>query len=79
MEPDYERDGKALLLRAMTAIVERMEDRESDGYGDGVCYLVDIYRALACSQRDTQKDAKEAIADGVSEALTKAIMADLGM
>lgn len=91
MEPDYKHEGKQLLLRALTAMVENVEmstaklnnvdrDGETHHYNYYVDFdgedIVNVYRALVSDDEDSKKVAANAISSGISDALLKSIMSD---
>lgn len=91
MEPDYKHEGKRLLFRALTAMVENVEmstaklnnvdqDGETHHYNYYVNFdgedIVNVYRALVSNDEDNKKAAADAISSGISDALLKSIMSN---
>lgn len=91
MEPDYKHEGKQLLLRALTAMVENVEmstaklnnvdrDGETHHYNYYVDFdgedIVNVYMALVSDDEDNKKVTANAISSGISDALLKSIMSD---
>ena len=91
MEPDYKHEGKQLLFRALTAMVENVEmstaklnnvdrDGETHHYNYYVNFdgedIVNVYRALVSNDEDNKKAAADAISSGISDALLKSIMSN---
>lgn len=91
MEPDYKHEGKQLLLRALTAMVENVEmstaklnnvdrDGENHHYNYYVDFdgedIVNVYRALVSDDEDNKKVTANAISSDISDALLKSIMSD---
>lgn len=91
MEPDYKHEGKQLLLRALTAMVENVEmstaklnnvdqDGETHHYNYHVYFdgedIVNVYRTLVSNDEDNKKAAADAISSGISDALLKSIMSN---
>ena len=74
MEPDYKHEGKQLLLRALTAMVEDVEMSAAKHF-DGED-IVNVYRALVSNDEDNKKAAADAISSGISDALLKSIMSN---
>lgn len=75
METDYTHEGKQLLLRALTAMVEHTElhAKISDGqWYDGEDFAK-VYNALVSDQREVVKAAQEGISEGFAKALLKAM------
>lgn len=90
MEHDYKHEGKQLLLRALTAMVENVEmstaklnNVDRDGVTHHYNYyvnfdgedIVNVYRALVSDDED-KRAAADAISSGISDALLKSIMSD---
>lgn len=91
MEPDYKHEGKQLLLRALTAMVENVEmstaklnnvdrDGKTHHYNYHVYFdgddIANVYRALVYDAEDNKKAAADAISSGISDALLKSIMSN---
>lgn len=75
MEPDYTHEGKQLLLRALTAMVEHTEACAKSG--DGQWYdgedFAKVYNALVSDRHEVVKATQEAISEGFAKALLKAM------
>ena len=75
METEYTHEGKQLLLRALTAMVEHTEAHakscDSPWY-DGEDFTK-VYNALISDKQDAVKAVQDGMADGFSKALLKAM------
>ena len=76
METDYTHEGKQLLLRALTAMVERTEacakDAKADPFYDGEDFAK-VYNALVADKEDTVKAIQDGMSDGFAKALLKSL------
>lgn len=76
METDYMHDGKQLLLRALTAMVEHTEAC-AKGIVDSPWYdgddLAKVYNALVADKQDTAKAIQGGLSDGIAKALLKSM------
>lgn len=76
METDYTHDGKQLLLRALTAMVERTEACAKGSVGLGLFCGEDfakVYNALVADKQDTVKAIQGGLSDGIAKALLKSM------
>lgn len=73
MEPDYTHEGKQLLLRALTAMVEHTEACAKSG--DGQWYdgedFAKVYNALVSDQHEVVKAAQDSMSEGIAKALVE--------
>lgn len=73
METDYTHEGKQLLLRALTAMVEHAETC-AKGIVTGPWYSGEDFAKVYNSLVSDKQDAVKAIQDGMSEGFAKALL-----
>ena len=79
MERDYEHDGRELLLRALTAMVERVESGSLDYPRFTGEDIVAVYKALVVSPKRFEDEYIETVKSGICDVLTTYFESELSV